>query len=462
MNRSILAWLCLAGGMVAWPALAQTVSDGRPEPRSHLSDLLIHVNQLGFDSAGPKMAVVESATELPAHLAFELQSVTTGKSVFSGELTTNTPVADWFPGRAFYRVDFSAWTNAGTYRVALTAPGWTSQSAEFVIASQILATATIPAITGFYHHQRAASPEELSADQHLLLYGSTNAVDLHGGWCDASGDVSKYFSHLAYANVMSPQQTPLVVWSLANAYEKAAGAMTNAADQAALAAETLYGADYVRRALSPAGYFYMTVFSYFKKDPAARRVVGLLADSKTTADYQCAYREGGGLGIAALAHVSRWHQNGDYPWQEYLAGAERAFAHLEQNNLRYDDDGRENLIDDYGALLAATELWMATDKRVYRDAARKRAHNLHSRQSPFGYFLVNDAGRPFWHAADAGLPVMALARYLEKETDPAARAEALGVIKAFLDYQLRVTGNTNNPFGYARQTFRFRDQIQDG
>ena len=93
LNRSILAWLCLAGGMVAWPALAQTVSDGRPEPRSHLSDLLIHVNQLGFDSAGPKMAVVESATELPAHLAFELQSVTTGKSVFSGELTTNTPVA---------------------------------------------------------------------------------------------------------------------------------------------------------------------------------------------------------------------------------------------------------------------------------------------------------------------------------------------------------------------------------
>ena len=46
-------------------------------------------------------------------------------------------------------------------------------------------------------------------------------MDLRGGWCDASGDVSKYFSHLAYANYMSPQQTPMVVWSMANAVDTA-------------------------------------------------------------------------------------------------------------------------------------------------------------------------------------------------------------------------------------------------
>jgi hypothetical protein len=99
---------------------------------------------------------------------------------------------------------------------------------------------------------------------------------------------------------------------------------------------------------------------------------------------------------------------------------------------------------------------------VYRDAARKRARQLGARQSPVGYFLATDDGRPFWHAAAAGLPLIALARYLDKETDPAARAAALGAIKAFLDYQLKVTANTANPFGYARQTFRFRGRIQDG
>ena len=30
-------------------------------------------------------------------------------------------------------------------------------------------------------------------------------------------------------------------------------------------------------------------------------MVGLLANSRTTSDYQCAYREGGGMAIAALA-----------------------------------------------------------------------------------------------------------------------------------------------------------------
>jgi hypothetical protein len=224
----------------------------------------------------------------------------------------------------------------------------------------------------------------------------------------------------------------------------------------------LYGADYLRRSLSPDGYFYMTVFSYFNKDPQARRVVGLLADSKTTSDYQCAYREGGGLAIAALARISRWHQDGSFSSRQYLAGAERAFAHLQTNNLKYDDDGKENIIDDYCALMAAAELWIATDKGVYRAAARKRAQNLEARMTPAGYFLANDANRPFWHASDAGLPIIALARYLDKEMDPGLRGAALTTIRQALDYNLRATREVSNPFGYARQTFLFRGSVRDG
>jgi len=56
-------------------------------------------------------------------------------------------------------------------------------SAEFEIGTNALATQTVPAIIQFYQHQRANSPEELKADEHLILYGSTNTVDLRGGWC---------------------------------------------------------------------------------------------------------------------------------------------------------------------------------------------------------------------------------------------------------------------------------------
>ncbi|HEV2693010.1 MAG TPA: glycoside hydrolase family 9 protein [Verrucomicrobiae bacterium] len=430
------------------------------ESRTTLPPAVIHVNQVAYDLAAPKFAIVETAGPFPPGRRFVLKDAS--RVVFTGMLREAGDCPEWFPGRHFYRADFSNCILPGHYKIFVPVGAELVASSEFEIGQSILAATAIPAVTGFYHHQRAASPEELSADKHLILFGSTNTVDLHGGWCDASGDVSKYFSHLAYANFMSPQQTPMVVWSMVNTVDTTGPLLDRIAGRAPLMNEALYGADYLLRSLSPQDYFYMTVFSYFKKDPSARRVVGLLADSKTTSDYQCAYREGGGMAIAALARISQWHKDGDFTSQQYLAGAERAFAHLQVNNLKYDDDGKENVIDDYCALMAATELWLATGKDVYRDAARLRAKNLNGRLTPAGYFRANDANRPFWHAADAGLPVIALARYLDAEKDAATRTAALTTIRSFLDYQLRVTTNVANPFGYARQTFLFRGDVKDG
>ena len=78
-----------------------------------------------------------------------------------------------------------------------------------------------------------------------------------------------------------------------------------------------------------------------------------------------------------------------------------AFEHLLANNTKYDDDGKENILDDYCALMAATELWISTNNSSYRDEARKRAGNLNKRMSDRGYFIANDGNRPFWHASDA-------------------------------------------------------------
>jgi hypothetical protein len=254
----------------------------------------------------------------------------------------------------------------------------------------------------------------------------------------------------------------MVVWSMASADEAIPGLLTKWGLKDSLENEAIWGADYMMRALSKDNYFYMIVFSYFNKDPNARRVVGLHANSVTTDEYQCAFREGGGMAIAALARVSRWKKDGDFTSEQYLDGAKRAFANLLINNTKYDDDGRENIIDDYCALMAATELWISTNEPLYRDEARKRADNLNKRMSPHGYFISDNADRPFWHAADAGLPVVALARYLDKETDRTRRSQAVQTIQRALDYNLIVSHRVSNPFGYARQSFLYKGEVKDG
>jgi type 1 glutamine amidotransferase len=433
---------------------------------------VIYVNQVGYDREGPKTAVISTGRELAgpgpqvfhlpdagnSHNAFSVLDAGSGKTVFSGTLGAPQRVDEWDPDKVFYQADFSSFKTPGRYFIRVG----DSHSAPFIIGEHALARLTIPSIIHYYNKQRANTPQELAADAHMRLFGSDKTVDIRGGWCDASGDVSKYFSHLAYANFMSPQQTPLVVWSMASADESIPGLLAKWGVKDSLEHEALYGADYLVRALSKDDYFYMIVFSYFNKDPDARRIVGLLANSVTTDQYQAAFREGGGMAIAALARVARWHKDGAFTSAQYLDAAKRAFAHLMVYNTRYDDDGKENIIDDYCALMAATELWIATDSTLYRDQARLRMHHLEARMTPAGYFIADDGQRPFWHASDAGLPVIALARFLDKEQSPDERGRALAVIRKALDYNLRVTSEVPNPFGYARQTFMFHGTVKDG
>lgn len=422
----------------------------------------IFVNQVAFDSSAPKIAVVGLDEKLFRKSVFKLINTATNQTVFTGVLSGPMQIDDWTPGKFYYYADFSSIKLKGNYKITISQGNVVTTSTGFAIDNNALAKLTIPAIIHYYHNQRANTPAELTADKQVQLYGSNERVDMRGGWCDASGDVSKYFSHLAYANFMSPQQIPLVTWSMINTAERLPKLMVNLKVQDSLRNEALYGADYMMRALSKDGYFRMIVFSYFKKDPQARRVVGLHANSITTDEYQCAFREGGGMAIAALARVSRWSKHGEYTQQQYLAAAKRAFAHLLKNNTKYDDDGKENIIDDYCALMAATELWTTTNDIQYRTEARKRAANLQERITPEGYFIADDGTRPYWHASDAGLPVVALCRYLGKENDPALRSQTINTVRKALEYNLHVTNDVVNPFGYARQTFRLKDEIKEG
>ncbi|MEO7214769.1 glycoside hydrolase family 9 protein [Mucilaginibacter sp.] len=423
---------------------------------------VIYLNHIAFDSNSPKVGVVQFDNKLTKAFSFNLVNVNSGKVAYTGMLTQPETITDWAPGKLFFQANFSEFRAAGKYWLRIKYGGLVYTSYLFEIGENMVAKRTLSAIIHYYNKQRANTPGELAADAKMQLFGSDQKVDLRGGWCDASGDVSKYFSHLAYANYFSPQQTPLVTWSMVGASEAIPGLLNKWNLKDSLDNEAIYGADYMMRALSKDDYFYMIVFSYFNKDPSARRVVGLLANSVTTNQYQCAFREGGGMAIAALARISQWKKNGEFTSTQYLDGAKRAFAHLLINNTKYDDDGKENIIDDYCALMAATELWMATGEDQYRDEARKRAKNLNGRMTTAGYFISNDADRPYFHASDAGLPVVALSRCLDKEKDEAYRAPALKTIKQALDYNVAVTNKISNPFGYARQSFLFKGKVKDG
>ncbi len=432
---------------------AATADDARP---------VIHVNQVGFDAAYPKNAVISSKDASLPGTRVSIIDLKTNRITRTLRIGTGMKVPGWDSLSFYYPIDISDIRSAGRYRLQFYYKEWQISSAPFLVGKDLLAKKTISSIVGYYRRQRANTPIELKTDSVMKLYGSDSTVDVHGGWCDASGDISKYLSHLAYANFFSPQQTPLVTWSLINTTDAIPTKLNEWGIMDSIRSEALWGADYLMRCLSADDYFYMTVFSYFNKDPNARRIVGLRANSVTTNEYQCSFREGGGMAIAALARIGRWNMHGDYTPAQYLAAARRAFSHLRQYNLAYDDDGKANIIDDYCALMAATELWISTGLDEYRIAARGYAANLQKRRTKDGWLISDDGHRPFFHAADAGLPVVAMARYLDMEKEPAYRKTALDFIQAVTAHQLCITKEVVNPFGYARQEFNLHDTLHHG
>ncbi|MEY8252201.1 MAG: glycoside hydrolase family 9 protein, partial [Colwellia sp.] len=131
------------------------------------------------------------------------------------------------------------------------------------------------------------------------------------------------------------------------------------------------------------------------------------------------------------------------------------------------DNGKENIIDDYTALIAATELYRITKKSKYLKAARRRAHNLNNRMTSQGWFVSDDDERPFYHGVEAGLPIIALVDYLAIERNRQIKAKTKRTIKLSLNYQLALNSQVSNPFNLARQTFQtYNDELyskaQDG
>jgi len=393
----------------------------------------ILVNEVGYELNGPKRAVIQSSSSI-ADTAYLVNS--SGASVKAIALSAQTSVSGW-SGRNFKVADFSDFKQTGTYKIKVGS----KESESFDIGKKILQTKTGASQVSFFNGMRNTS----SGDRNLKIFGTSQTHDMYGGWNDAAGDEGKHISHLSYAKYFNPQQIPLVSYSLLHANEMQPEAFGTLARE-----EAAWGTDYLLRALSSENYFYISVFDNWGQNGYSREICNWFGEGgDRDGNFQASFRGGGGVSIAALARAYKMDVHGDSSSARYLDGAKRAYAHLKTNNISYLIDSVENIIDDYAALLAATELYNATKEATYKTDANSRALSLLNRQSEEGYFYTVGKTRPFYHAADEGLPVVALSRYLEV-CNPENKQDIRNAIRKNLQWYAKIIYERSNPFEYAK------------
>jgi len=429
-------------------------------------------NHVGYEDNLPKQAVLLSESKI-AVTEFRLVDAATGKSAYSGKPAFSGAVSKW-KNWQFWTMDFTGFKQPGTYRIEVSLASGKVSSYPFIIGRNVLEEATLSNVVYYFKGQRSSGLLD-KADHHLSLAGSEkDTIDAHGGWFDATGDYGKHLSHLSFSSYFNPQQISLTGWSLFKTYEnliKRPGTDFRQIERRVLD-EAMFGADYLVRMQVKNGSFYRSVKSpgagklpqdrVIQAEEGSYRIKKSSTEQATKTDnpadnprsYQVSYRSGGGLAIATLAMASAYPVTGDFSNADYLKAAENAFVFLEKENSKLDYDGKENILDDYCALTAATELYKVTKKAVYKAAADKRATQLMGRlvsgKGYANYWRADQKDRPFFHPSDAGLPLVSLLYYYPLAS-PEIQGRIKQAVKKSMDFELAITHEVNNPFGYSRQ-----------
>ncbi|MGI2922924.1 glycoside hydrolase family 9 protein [Vibrio diabolicus] len=414
--------------------------------------MLLLTNHIGYEHLGPKKAIVQTEQPHLSSYTAQLICATTEQTVATFAVEEQGKVANWHQGY-FYLIDFSPFTDSGDYFLQVE----DTRSSSFTIGEHILLDRTLSDVIHYFKSQRCSGIFD-QQDRQVPVLNANQTVDVHGGWYDASGDVSKYLSHLSYANYLNPQQTPMVVWNILKGLSLLEGSEDIAAfTRTRLIEEVLFGADFLVRMQNEKGFFYMTVFDKWSKDTAQREICAYETQlGHKFDDYQAGFRQGGGVAIAALAAASRLGVHGEYDQQKYRNAAENGYWHLKEHNTQYLNDGEENIIDEYCALLASVELFKATKETRYLEESRLWAQRLVARQMSDEqiqhFWSANqDGSRPYFHAAEAGLPVIALCEYLAIEDDSVQTESVKRIVNRACEFEIKISNKVTNPFGYPRQ-----------
>ena len=438
-------------------------------PLACLGEVRVLVDQVGYETQATKQAIVEGNSEDQPQ-RFSLIDLETGRSVYEAGLQPSGTVSAW-GNRMFWVADFSSWQKPGHYAVAVVGAE-TANSCAFEIADNVLERETLSSVVFYFKGQRASGLLD-QADRHLQIPGTQEFVDVHGGWYDATGDYGIHLSHQNPTSYFNPQQVPLAAWSLLKSYEELEARKDDdfTEYERRMLDEGLYGADYLVRIKRPGGSFLETINAPGKGKLPQDRAIGnpnwrtqikltasdsteRIAEAEGPHAYEASFRAGGGMAIAALALARTMPVDGEFTRKDYLHTAEQAFQFLNLHNRELLNDGVENILDDYCALMAATELYKATHNETYSAAADERAVSLMSRLITLGgwkdFWRADDHSRPYFHPADAGLPVISLLEYLQI-APPDRHQKTIDAVERSLRFELAVTSDVSNPFGYARQ-----------
>ncbi|GAB2806275.1 glycoside hydrolase family 9 protein [Dyella kyungheensis] len=468
------------------------------------------VDQVGYDTDAVKQAIVMDVVSASPP-SFRLVNADTGNVVFEGTLSASAGIARW--NGSYALADFSSVRTPGRYYVDVTqtsqdktqpcgsalvrdsnaaspsprgnvahqcAPTKDLRSSVFDIQDNVLERNTLSNVVYYFKGQRASGLLD-KADTHLAHPdGTPGTLDIHGGWYDATGDYGIHLSHQNPTSYFNTQQLPLAAWSLLRTWQQleARNDKNFREYDRRLLDEGLFGADFLVRDKRPDGSFYQSIDAPGAGklpqdrrigDPNWRTQIKLKPGDHTEHvdqpahgphAYEASFRAGGGMAIAALALAARTGVDGDFTAKDYLKAAEDAYRFLDAHNRELTNDGKDNITDDYCALLAAVELYRTTHDEAWRKAADARADRLLARlithDGHRDYWRADDGTRPFFHPSDAGLPVVALVEYAGI-ADAKRQAKVREVVKRSLEAELAVTGEVSNPFGYARQLVRGGD-----
>ena len=447
-------------------------------PVARANGAKILTNHVGYNATGPKRAVILGSAS-DKFSGCVLRDDRTNEAILSIPAQHAGPVKKWRDWD-FWTIDFDSFSTEGTYRLVCTSGDHSIQSYPFVIQRLLLERNTLSDAIYYFKEERSSGRMD-QADRHLPFDGKKQGtVDAHGGWWDATGDYGKHLSHLSFSTYFNPQQIPMAIYIFFKSTEllNARGIPEVTRYKDRMLDEAMFGADYLVRVKVPGGSFYRSVSTGgVKQVPEERKIAGemkkfgiyqssdksprdMVEQANNDLEYEVSYRSGGGVAVAALAIAGTYPFSGEYKNSEYLKAAEEAFDFLEKNNLKLVNDGKENIVDDYCALTATTELYKATKKEIYKAAADKRAASLMARLTAEGsyanYWRADDAKRPFFHASDAGFPAVSLLYYWEIAS-PEARQKVRETIGKSLTFQLAINQEVNNPFDYARQLTQDKD-----
>ena len=396
----------------------------------------IFVNQVGYEQAGPKSAVVASNFFPPKRstATFELRTAT-GKVVSKQEIPCSGRIYggsddDW--GWYFWRADFSSWLEPGRYYARAEIGKARGDSVPFRVDRDVLLQETAQSAVDFFFIQRCGFEvpgwhKPCHLDDAKLPDGQH--VDATGGWHSA-GDYNKLmYEHGDGGVVFSLLKAFDAAPEIFERYDRNGDGLPDALDEA------MWGAQFVARMQIPGSG---ALRNHVQQGPGRRWTKWSAPDAHTDnvvgTEDDPVIQPGEGnspLVIGAWARLAGLLSQRNRT-NDYLDAAFRLWS--------YSTKGKTNVGSPH-LLLSALELHAVTGQAGYLDEARQMAEGLLSQQATAG--RLRGAFGTFGEMTAGALASFALAA----PDDPLIPriTRALGDYLAFCAHQ------ADNPFGLSKQ-----------